>query len=116
MLRSRPTGRATVSGTPGMLTPPTAERTPGFSWTTRIRATSVVLVEGAIALADVDGLELAAVLEAAGDRLDAVGGERLSDGDAGEVGDLLVRQEGVAVNADFADDLAAWGSPGLTPV
>ena len=61
--------------------------------------------EGAIALADVDGLELAAVLEAAGDRLDAVGGERLSDGDAGEVGDLLVRQEGVAVNADFADDL-----------
>ena len=62
-------------------------------------------VEGAIALADVDGLELAAVLEAAGDRLDAVGGQRLPDGDAGEVGDLLVRQEGVAVNADFADDL-----------
>ena len=31
--------------------------------------------------------------------------ERLPDGDAGEVGDLLVRQEGVAVNADFADDL-----------
>ena len=61
--------------------------------------------EGAIALADVDGLELAAVFEAAGDRLDAVGGEGLSDGDAGEVGDLLVRQESVAVNADFADDL-----------
>ncbi len=61
--------------------------------------------ERAIALAHVDGLELAAVLEAAGDRLDAVGGKRLPDGDAGEVRDLLVGQKGVAVNADFADDL-----------
>ena len=89
----------------GMLTPPIADRTPGFSCTTRTRATSLVLVERAITLPDLDRLEPAAVLQAAGDRLDAVGGERLPDGDPGEVEHLLVGQERVAVDADLADDL-----------
>ena len=98
-------------GTPGMSTPPMAERTPGFSWTTSTRATSVVSVERPIALANVDGLEACAVLQALRDRLDPVGRQRLPDGNAGEVEHFLVGEKRVAMDANLSDDLIlriAW--------
>ncbi len=61
-------------------------------------------VERAIAFAYLDAVEVAAGLQPSLDRGDAVGRQRLTERDAGQLDDLFVAQVGIAVDADLSDD------------
>ena len=62
-------------------------------------------VERAIALANLDGVEVAAGLQPLFDVAQPVGRQRLTERDAGEPDDLVIAYVGVAVNANLRDHL-----------